>query len=321
MTIAAQLSITPVTTTLPDAAFLKEKAASASSVIVYQPHIGEQQKQELCAGAVPFDIEFNKGKPSREYELFQLVHDHHKAIGLGDDVFWGLVSRKFELKAPTPFSFFLQEAEKARAEGFDCYVYNPMIGNCAIFVNTWEQGRAGHANFEQIINYMAQRGYNISPPQGLKSFFLCNYFCGNERFWSGYFAFCEKLLGELEDGARRGTPVGQAYAGSADYGRSPELTMRPFVIERLLGIYVEAAVKEGLKVSYYEPTKADFDLKFSKRLSDFFYPLYQRKIAFAETRNKADFDAWHALRVQVFQSPMLAFHADDPPEWTLLNTK
>ncbi len=31
---------------------------------------------------------------------------------------------------------------------------------------------------------------------------FCNYFCGNRKFWSGYFAFCERILESLENEAR-----------------------------------------------------------------------------------------------------------------------
>jgi len=316
MTIAPPLKITPPVT-LPDAAFLKEKAASDHPVIIYQSYLDQGQKAHVCPGAVPLDIAFNKGGTSREYELFQLLHAHHKTIGLGDDAFWGSVSWKFELKAPTPFSDFLAEAEAAHRFGFDCYAYNPLIGNFSIYANVWEQGRVGHGNMRPIIDYMLQRGLPLGQPQGLSSFFFCNYVCGNERFWSSYFSFCENILGDLEEHARRGTPVGIAYAGSANYGRSPELTMRPFVIERLLGLFLQSAVPQGLKLAVYTPTKEHFDDKFGSRLANSFYPLYLKKIAMAETRTKEAFDDWNKARLSVFESPMLACHADDPPPWVL----
>lgn len=316
MTIAPPLKITPPVT-LPDAAFLKEKAASEAPVIIYQPYLEENQKAEVCPGAVPLDISFNKGAASREYELFQLLHAHHRTVGLGDDAFWGLVSRKFELKAPTPFSGFLAEAEAARRSGFDCYAYNPMIGNFSIYINVWEQGRRGHPNMDEIITYLGQRGLRVGQAQGLSTFFFCNYVCGNEKFWSGYFSFCEQILGDFEDNLRRGTPLGLAYGGNANYGRSPELTMRPFIIERLLGLYFQVAAGQGLKVAVYQPTEEDFHRKFGTRLADFFYPLFLKKNAALETGDKDKIEVWQRARLPVFESPMLAFHADDPPPWIL----
>lgn len=302
---------------MPDAGTLLEKAAGEAPVLVYQPYMEAHQRQRLAAEVVPFDISFAKGQTSREYELFQKLHAHHRAIGLGREVFWGLVSSKFELKSPTSFSQFYKEAQAAQRDGFDCYAYNPMITNCAIYANVWEQGRTGHPNIDPIINHLGQQGYAVMAPQGVENFFLCNYVCGNEKFWSGYFTFCEPILQDLEDHFRRGTPLGKAYGGTADYSPSPDLTMRPFVIERFLGLYLDVARKQGLKVAHYTPTKKDFDDKLGRRLSEFFYPLYLTKIAAAKSGVKEEIAAWHNLRIPVFKSPMLAFHIDDPAEWTL----
>ena len=308
---------------MPDAGLVLEKAAGEAPVIVYQPFMGEEQQNRLAEGTINFDISFAKGQTSREYELFQKLYAHHKAIGLGKDVFWGLVSSKFGQKSPTPFPHFLAEAKKAQSEGYDCYAYNPMLANCAIYVNVWEQGRMGHPNIDPILVYMQNRGFPITSPQTTRSFFLCNYMCGNEKFWSGYFDFCEPILADLEDHARRGTDLGKAYGGTANYSASPDLTMRPFVIERFLGVYLQQAEKQGLKVAVYNPTREDFLYKFGHNLTNFFYPLYQRKMAMAEAYEAGDntlFNAWHALRGAVFKNPVLAWHSDDPPPWVMLES-
>ncbi|MGO7204680.1 glycosyltransferase family 1 protein, partial [Rhizobium ruizarguesonis] len=123
---------------LPDLALLTEKAAGTGSVIVYQPYLDPSQRSQLDAAAMPLDISFNTQATTREYELFLTLHQHHEAIGLSDDVFWGLLSSKFEMQSVTSFPSFVTEAEKARAEGADAYLYNPLIGHAAIYSNVWE---------------------------------------------------------------------------------------------------------------------------------------------------------------------------------------
>src|SRR5262245_46523824 len=80
---------------MPDAGLVMEKAAGEAPVVMYQPYMQDVQRQRLAAEVIPFDISFAKGQTSREYELFQKLYAHHRAIGLGDEVFWGLVSSKF----------------------------------------------------------------------------------------------------------------------------------------------------------------------------------------------------------------------------------
>jgi hypothetical protein len=316
MTTAA-LRATATPTSFPDPELLKAKAASDQPSIVYQPYLDREQHARLAKGAVPFDISFNVGTDAREYELFKTLHQYHKDIGLDKKAFWGLVSSKFELKSPTSFALFLEEADDAFKAGCDCYVYNPMIGNFAIYANVWEQGRVGNPNMDAVINFLDSRGYPVRQPQGLPTFFFCNYMVGNEKFWSGYFEFCEPILAALDEEVRKGTPVGIAYGGSGHYSREPGLGMRPFVIERFVGMYLQKAIQQGLKMAVYRPTRAHFDDKFGKRLADFFYPLFMKKVEALNTSDRSVFDAWHNGRTPVFKSPMLAFHADDPPPWVL----
>ena len=301
---------------LPDLALLTEKAAGTGSVIIYQPYLDPSQRSHLDAAAMPLDISFNTQATTREYELFLTLHQHHEAIGLGDDVFWGLLSSKFEMKSVTSFPSFVAEAEKARAEGADAYLYNPLIGHAAIYSNVWEHSLlGGHPGMDPIFLHIQELGYPIAPPQDKTAFAFCNYFCGNRKFWSGYFAFCERILGSLENEARLGTPAGIAYAGSAQYSRDANATMRPFVIERLLGLYVQQAAAKGLKIAAFVPAPAHFEWKFGVRLGRMLHGLFAAKEAFLQSRDQAHLTAWQEGRQPLIKQPHLIWGADDPPAW------
>jgi len=69
------------------------------------------------SAALPFDISFNTQSTTREYELFRILHEHHLQAGLQADVFWGLLSSKFETKSVSSLQSFISEARKARAGG------------------------------------------------------------------------------------------------------------------------------------------------------------------------------------------------------------
>ncbi|MFP3835822.1 hypothetical protein, partial [Chryseobacterium sp. SIMBA_028] len=84
---------------LPSLQQLTGKAQQSGSVIVYQPYLDARQRANLDSAALPFDISFNTQSTTREYELFRILHEHHLQAGLQADVFWGLLSSKFETKS------------------------------------------------------------------------------------------------------------------------------------------------------------------------------------------------------------------------------
>ncbi len=302
---------------LPDAAFLKDRAAGGEPILLYQPYLGADQKTRVDAGAIALDISFNTQPGSREYELFKILHEHHRAAGIGYDVFWGLVSTKFEHKSCAPVSTFLKNAKEARLRGFDCYVHNPMIGYAAIYSNVWEQAlMGGHKGLDLIFQHLVKLGYPLQAAQGQATFSFCNYVCGNEKFWSGYFAFCEPALAELEKQAQMNTDVGQSYASRGHYARDANTTMRPFVAERLLSLYLQkASAQQGLNVSSHIPTLADFEWKFGARVGAILFRLYTQKNAALESRNAAAFSAWQQARKPLIMEPFLVWQSDDPPAW------
>ncbi|MFP3545846.1 glycosyltransferase [Rhizobium sp. SIMBA_035] len=316
MTINQQIPTT-LPAGLPSLQQLTGKAQQSGSVIVYQPYLDARQRANLDSAALPFDISFNTQSTTREYELFRILHEHHLQAGLQADVFWGLLSSKFETKSVSSLQSFISEARKARAGGADAYVYNPLIGHAAVYSNVWEHAMmGGHPGMEPVFGHLKEMGYPIAPPQGRTSFFFCNYFVGNQKFWSGYFAFCEHILQALEQEAARGTPAGRAYSGTANYSRDGNAAMRPFVIERLLGLYIPHAVASGMKVSAFVPSAEDFEWKFGARTGQLLHSLYGRKEAFLQTRDPAKLELWQEGRMPIVKQPQLIWTGDDPPDWT-----
>jgi hypothetical protein len=64
----------------------------------------------------------------------------------------------------------------------------------------------------------------------------CSYFVATNEFWADYLKFLEEaksILDSLEDG-----PIKDAYQGGANYRRDPNLTLFPFIIERLFSTFL-----------------------------------------------------------------------------------
>lgn len=293
----------------------RDEAATAP-VVIYQPYLNNAQLGQVHPQAVALDISFNTDAASREYELFVHLRDRHSTEGVDDAAFWGLVSTKFELKSVSSFTDLVAQAEQAQSQGADAYLYNPLIGCAAIYANVWEQAMlGGHPGMEPIFMHLNEKGYGAALPQAGNRFFFCNYMCGNRKFWDGYFQFCETILGMLEEEARRDTAAGRAYAGQANYGRDRNAVMRPFVIERLLGLYLQSPAAKDLDVRAYIPTQADFEWKFGPRLGRLLHHLYDLKQTFVATRDQGVIRQWQEARQPLVKQPHLIWQMDDPPAW------
>ena len=288
----------------------------AVPVVIYQPYLSETQRSQVHPQAMALDISFNTDGASREYELFSHLRARHAAEGFDGAAFWGLVSTKFEMKSVSSFASFVAQAQEAQAQGADAYLYNPLIGCAAIYANVWEQAMlGGHPGMEPIFMYLKEKGYGVALPQAGDRFFFCNYMCGNQAFWEGYFLFCETVLGMLADEASRDTDVGRTYAGQANYGRDRNALMRPFVIERLLGAYLQSPIAKSLNVRAYIPTQADFEWKFGARMGRLLHRLYDLKQTFVATRDQAVIREWQEMRQPLVRQPQLIWQMDDPPAW------
>lgn len=291
--------------------------AATGEPTIYQPFLRDEERQRICPAAVPLDIAFNTAANSREYELFKTMHAEHAVSGFPREAFWGVLSTKFEQKARVPLAEFRRQAAQAAAAGCDAFIFNPMIGNAAITLHTWEQGViSGHTGMDRIAAFLQQQGYPVGNPQGLSSYALCNYMCGNSRFWTSYFHFCDGVLDLLEAEARAGTAVGCIYGGTAAYVRDSSATFRPFVAERLPGTFIQVAELAGnLRIRAYEPTEELFALKFGHKLGSRLQALLAQKNQAIATVDPPAFAAWTEERLPYAREPHLIWMLDDPPLW------
>jgi hypothetical protein len=67
----------------------------------------------------------------------------------------------------------------------------------------------------------------------------CNYFVGNERFWTRYFAFVDAIIADCVAEARRGSEAGRFFAAAGGYHRDPGVTNKVFLVERLFAAFVQ----------------------------------------------------------------------------------
>lgn len=295
---------------------LAETEQLHSRLRIYQPYLNPAQKAQIHEKAIAFDISFNTDANSREYELFKALHARQNEPGMEPSDFWGLLSSKFELKSPISFNRFHEKAEAARLAGADCYIINPMIGNAAIYANVMEHAQSGgHVSMSAIFPYLQSLGLPVQALQGAEHFFFCNYIVGNSRFWGGYFGFCEAILATLDEEVAKASDIGKVYSGGGQYARDASASMRPFLIERLLGYFLQVAASQGLIFATYRPDETDFEWKFGPRLGPMLHALYETKQALVNNGDQAAGKIWMEARLPIVREPGLVWQLDDPPGW------
>jgi hypothetical protein len=279
---------------------------------IYQAYTDAQQRDFVCAGAIPLDAAANCAPGTREYELFRMLYAE-PAVGDGDEP-WGLVSWKFEHKSPAGFPVFRDFCRAAFANGADCAFINPMIGNEAVYANVWEQGiHCAHTGIEQVAYFLGQRmGIRVTAVSDVSTFAFCNYFVARRRFWDAYFSFIEQALGLLDEEAARGTEVGLIYSGSGRYGRDASASMRIFVIERLFSSFL--LQQDTLRVSAWTPAASDYDRKFGVRTGQLLWNLSRVKQRAVEADDLSIYQAWDRQRSALLADGhiQVVWQLDDP---------
>lgn len=229
----------------------------------FQTFTGEKQRRFLDPETLPFDYYDNKGT---EFEIFKKIREEHSS---SLDA-WGIFSWKFEIKTLTELKMFNSFAVKGLKEGADCVFINPMLASEAVFANVWEQGElCGHGGIQLVTEFLVQKGLITVESLFMQrtTFALCNYFYATKKFWQGYIEYVEECLNELDKDWKAGGEVGKIYSSSARYGRRPNLSMRPFIIERLFSSYLDISKFWAVPYQYEEKTYQEkFGIVFGKTL-------------------------------------------------------
>jgi len=279
---------------------------------IYQAYMDAQQREFVCAGAIPFDASANRAPGAREYELFRTLYADPAVRDT--DAPWGLVSWKFEHKSPVAFHSFRDFCRTAFAAGADCAFINPMIGNEAVYANVWEQGiHCAHTGIEKVAYFLERRmGIRVATVSDVGTFAFCNYFVARRRFWDAYFGFIEQAIGLLEEEAARGTEVGLIYSGSGQYERDAGAAMRVFIIERLFSAFL--LQQEDFTVSAWTPEAADYDRKFGMRMGQLLWNLSRVKRRAVEADDLSIYKAWDRQRSALLADwhIHIVWNLDDP---------
>ena len=288
---------------------------------LYQSFIGPEQRSLVSPRAIPFDARQNSANDGREYELFKSI----RATQLpSDGEPWGLLSWKFEHKSLVSVADFVEFCDAQFECGADCVFINPMIGNEALFGSVWEQAiKLGPPDardaFGRIHAFLQESiGPSITYLMGVRHFAFCNYFVAKDIFWTAYFKFVDDAVMRLEGEAQQKTPVGLAYETSGSYDRDVNLTMKPFVVERLLSSFlVHPSCRFECRAFEYPVGR--YLGKFGEQFGNLLYKMSRLKNHAIRHADEEALKRWDELRPPIFSGKYLGsvLHLDDPASFLL----
>jgi hypothetical protein len=274
---------------------------------IYQSYVNNEEKRHLDIRSIPLDASWNNN--GTEYELFKYIHTNENI----ENEQWGLISWKFKYKCPISVNEFLGYAATQFENGYDCVFVNPMIGNEAIYLNVWEQGKdVGHTNIEKFEAFLKNEfDPNITAVMSRKTFAFCNYFIGNIFFWKQYFKYVDKALLLLDSACLKNSDLGSAYNSSANYARNKNFTLKPFITERLFSTFL---AKTDLKYTHYNYSIEQYQKKFGTILGEQLFNLSTLKNNAINRKSEESIRAYMNQRTILLNSQYrrIIWELDDP---------
>jgi hypothetical protein len=282
---------------------------------LYQPYLDEDEKTGLSPSVIPWDAGSNTDNSTREYELFKQIANANPQ----ETEPWGLVSRKFTHKSLLAVADFHHFAEQKFSEGYDCVFINPMIGIEALHLNVWQQGvQCGHAGLDQIIGFLETTlALPFNAPMDKNTFAFCNYFIAKPSFWKSYFTFVDKVIVLLDQEVAQGSEVGAIYTGTGSYHRDGNITMKPFVIERLFSTFIQ---HHQFKIASFNYEKNFYEVKFGGKFGEFLFQLSALKNTALLLKQENLLMAYDQIRFFIYSNPTYTVSVsllDDPPDFFL----
>ncbi|MDD2302874.1 MAG: hypothetical protein PHG30_09955 [Eubacteriales bacterium] len=205
------------------------------TVSVYQI----QYSDEVVGMMEPSFIEYDcRHQP--EYERREIAHmlsfyDEGAWRRRGSEYF-GLVSPRFSGKTGISGKTLIDWVNAN--PGYDVYFVNPFPQLAYWHYNVWEQGEFWHPGLVDLANVLfAAAGLSTQvenlPRNTASSLLYCNYWVGNEKFWSAYMTLVRKLVAAIDqldaDNRRKFFEQAPHYAPA---------TYFPFVFERLVSTFL-----------------------------------------------------------------------------------
>ncbi|WP_338185476.1 hypothetical protein [Thalassospira tepidiphila] len=255
----------------------------------------------------PWDVSFNAKSDLLELDLFRKLLEENP-FETPDDLV-GVFSWKFLKKSGVPYEYLMAEIAKARRKEVDAIVLNPVIASNALFANGLEQGVvSGHRGFNVIFPKLelAPVMKSLLP---VDTFCMSSYVVAKRSFWRDLVRFLDLYLGIAERIAKADEEFKKVYFGSAGYYRNPKLDHRPFLVERLVQLFLNTRI---YNVHYLHPTEEWLSGKFGDKAETVDRLYHLKRVA---QNNSLLLKEWMQARHPIVSTPSRLsefIHRDDP---------
>lgn len=223
----------------------KKKASSAkgdSKVRIFQFYYQTYQRQHLDPAFEPYN-NVGDSSPLFEFNVFRKLMNSELLKGVD---LWGALPWEFAQK--TGMNGAELREIISRNPGYDIYYCNPYPEIEAMYHNLWLQGETSHPNFLILCrDFFEAAGLPtdaLTSLQASSTFAAANYFVASPNFWDGYVKFINHAI-ERANKNMSSTARAMIYSSVADQaGLHAGANYLPFIIERLLSLYLEQAGNE-----------------------------------------------------------------------------
>jgi hypothetical protein len=230
----------------------KSTSAPNSNVRVFQIYFEDWQKELLDKSFYPLNNSRTRSE-LLEFAVFEQLQKNDATKGLA---LWGALSWRFgEKTGLTGVDLFKQVLGN---KGHDVYYCNPYPQNEALFHNLWMQGETSHPRFLEVVRaFFKAAGLDESDIAGVQpsgSYSCANFLVATPRFWERYIPFVRKVLVTAD---KRMDPKLRDLLHSPmadEKGHHAGSTYVPFIVERLLGLFLRTEGRDLKAFKYSLPS-------------------------------------------------------------------
>ena len=230
----------------------------------------DEQRPFLDAAFRPLD---NSGHDDEalEFAVFQRLYG---GVGFEGADYFGALSWRFTEKTGLTGQA-LMEVVRSNPD-VDLFYMNPFPHNEAIHQSLWLQGETAHPGFLEVCTaFFEAAGLETADLYRLLSsseFSVCNYFVARPAFWKAYIPFVERCRVKAEVGMPPEL-CKRMHSAEGDWkGIHKGATYVPFIIERLLPVFLKSPGARALKTQQIplpaKESKLNDDLRELREMKD-----------------------------------------------------
>lgn len=246
------------------------------------------QRLLLDTAFTPLDNSRHKDE-TLEFAVFQRLYGK---ASLDSAKYYGALSWRFAEKTGLTGQALIQIVRSN--PDVDLFYMNPFPHNEAIHHSLWLQGETVHPGFLELSTAFFKAAglepadiYRLIPSS---VFSVCNFFVARPSFWKAYIFFVERCLNKAE----AGMPVDlckRMHSAEGDWnGIHKGATYVPFIIERLLPVFLKSPEGRTLR-TYKIPLPAK-----EAKLNDDLRELREMKDVAVLARSDRILDLWREKR-------------------------